>query len=148
MNRWVIKPKEGIEQPQLYPGFISEQEKENRYFPRYKIKRRILIKDSLGNVLTGHAFDISRQGLQFRCSTKVAYQLATARNFTASDRVISYEVKIALPYMNELTECGIHCSVKEITTIDNENMRIGLSFLFFDNDSQSRLDHFIDNLTL
>lgn len=132
----------------FYPGFSLEQDRENRHFPRYKIKRRILIKDLQGSVLTGHAFDISRQGLQFRCTPQIAYQLESAKNNISIEYATDYEVKIALPYMNQLTECGIHCSVKEIIKADDENMRIGLSFLYFDENSQNRLDHFIDNLTM
>ena len=129
-------------------GFDLEQKRENRHFPRYKIKRRILIKDPQGHILTGHAFDISRQGLQFRCSTQIAYQLETTKNTVSRSDISHYEIKIALPYMNELSECGIHCSVKDISKADDENMRIGLSFHYFDKNSQSRLDHFIENLTL
>ncbi len=126
----------------LHTGFAPDQKRESRYFPRYKIKRRILIKDPEGHILTGHAFDISRQGLQFRCQPQVAYQLESSL-LNNND----YVVKIALPYMNELTECGIHCSVKGVRKADEENMRISISFLYFDEDSQSRLNHFIDNLT-
>jgi len=136
------------DQSVFYPEFPLEQEKESRHFPRYKIKRRILVKDLQGNVLTGHAFDISRQGLQFRCTPQIAYQLESASNNMSLNQVSNYEVKIALPYMNQLIECGIHCSVKEIIKADDENMRIGLSIIYFDENSQSRLDHFIDNLTI
>jgi|GEM_PF-7003205 len=62
---------------QFHTSFTAEHRKENRLFPRYKIKRRILIKDPKGHILTGHAFDISRQGLQFRCSPHIAYHLQT-----------------------------------------------------------------------
>ena len=150
MNRQV-SPQESIplrENQQFHPDFVLDQKRESRHFPRYKIKRRILIKDPQGNILTGHAFDISRQGLQFRCSTQIAYQLENAKNTLSRNDVSNYEVKIALPYMNELSECGIHCSIKDISKADDENMRIGLSFHYFDENSQSRLDHFIENLTL
>jgi len=50
--------------------------------------------------------------------------------------------------MNQLAECGIHCSVQEIKKSDDENIRVGFNFLYFDENSQSYLDHFIDNLTL
>lgn len=125
-----------------------KEKRENRHFPRYKIKRRLLIKDTQGHVLTGHAFDISRQGLQFRCAPHVAYRLISGKQSNPSDNLKAHEVKIALPYMNRLMECGIYCSVKDISKADEENMRIGLNFLYFEKNSQSRLNHFIDNLTL
>ncbi len=137
-----------LEIQQFHPDFILDQKRESRHFPRYKIKRRILIKDPNGNILTGHAIDISRQGLQFRCSTQIAYQLENTKNTLSRSDVSHYEVKIALPYMNELSECGIHCSVKDISKADDENMRVGMSFHYFEKNSQSRLNHFIENLTL
>ncbi len=140
--------QDSIEKLQFHTDFTSEQRKECRRFPRYKIKRRILIKDPQGNILTGHAFDISRHGLQFRCSPHIAYQLQASQEMFTRYHNISYEVKIALPYMNQLKECGIYCSVQEIIKADDENMRVGLNFLYFDENSQSHLDHFIDNLTL
>lgn len=132
----------------FYADFASDQYKENRRFPRFKIKRRILIKDHQGHILSGHAVDISRFGLQFRCSPQVAYQLEQAKEKLVDSHKTSFEVKIALPFMNTLEECGIHCSINEVVKADDENMRVGLSFLYFDEDSQSRIDHFIDNLTL
>ncbi len=132
----------------FYADFTSDQYKESRRFPRYKIKRRILIKDHQGHILTGHAIDISRFGLQFRCSPQISYQLEHSKDNLVDTHKTSFEVKIALPYMNTLEECGIHCSLNESIQADDENMRIGLSFLYFDEASQSRIDHFIDNLTL
>ena len=132
----------------FFTGLTTENGKENRHFSRHKIKRRILIKDPHGNIQTGHAFDISRQGLQFRCTQQIAFLLETSSRSRSSGYGTDYEVKIALPFMNKLTECGIYCAIKDVTKADEENMRIGLSFLYFDKDSQSKLDHFIDNLTL
>lgn len=137
-----------IEQSGFHTEFRAEQKQECRNFPRFKIKRRILIRDPQGHILTGHAFDISRQGVQFRCAPRIAYQLEATRGFTNSLNYPDYEVKIALPYMNQLEECTIHCTVTEMRKADEENMRIGLSFLYFDEKSQLRLNHFIDNLTL
>ncbi|MFK8068581.1 MAG: PilZ domain-containing protein [Gammaproteobacteria bacterium] len=129
-----------------YP-FRSLQNKEHREFPRYQIKRRILIKNPDEKVLTGHALDISRQGLQLRCSAKTAYQLETINSSAKKTRSNIYKIKIALPYMNKLAECSFVCTIQTIDKADEENMRIGLKFLHFDQKSQSRLDHFIENLT-
>ncbi len=127
---------------------LTRVKNEKRSFIRYKIKRRVLIRDPEGRVFTGHAYDISKQGLQFRCSPHVACQLETASEQLSPLSSTNFIVKIALPFMNELAECGIHCSVKSVHKADEETMRVGLSFLFFENNSQMRLDHFIDNLTL
>ncbi len=127
--------------------FHSVRNKEHRKYQRYQIKRRILIKNPDEKILTGHAFDISRQGLQLRCSAKTAYQLETMNPSAKKTNNDIYEIKIALPYMNKLSECSFDCAIQAIDKADEENMRIGLKFLYFDQKSQSRLDHFIENLT-
>lgn len=130
-----------------YSSYRREHTKDCRRFQRYKIKRRILIKDANGHILTGHAHDISRQGLQIRCTKKIAYHLKSESQSSKQNSVLC-EIKIALPYMNQLISCGIHCKINSFERFDDENMRIGLGFVFIDKSSQSRLNHFIDNLTL
>lgn len=131
-----------------YSSYRSEFTKETRHFQRYKIKRRILIKDVYGHILTGHAYDISRRGLQIRCTKKIAYHLKSSNSHASHGNSMIYEIKIALPYMNQLISCGIHCKINSFERYDDENIRIGLGFVSIDKSSQSRLNHFIDNLTL
>lgn len=140
-----MNPQDSIKRSSLRSNSI--QNREQRRFYRYKIKRRVLIKNPDGKILTGHAFDISRQGLQLRCHPKTAYQLETANPLLPKNKQKHYEIKISLPYMSRLSECGIHCSIQDIEKADDENMRISITFLSFDKNSQSCLDHFIKNLT-
>jgi hypothetical protein len=120
---------------------------EHRRFSRYKIKRRVLLKDKENRVYSGLAYDISRRGLLLRCSSPVAYELLYKSNHMDLMNPNAYEIKIALPYMNRLTECRIFCKITSHQRINNQYARIGLNFQLIDDDSQERLNHFLNNLS-
>lgn len=120
---------------------------EPRRFPRYKIKRRVLLKDPENRVFTGLAYDISLLGLHLRFSSPVAYELLYKSNHTDLMNPDAYEIKIALPYMNRLTECWMLCKIASHKRISNQYTRIGLDFQLIDDGSKERLNHFLNNLS-
>lgn len=127
-------------------AFHTQEFGHTRRFDRHEIKRRVLIKDPAGNIQTAHAFDISHQGIQVRCSPHIAYQLKSMSDLEQR-QVNRYELKIALPYMNQLVSCGIQCRLTSFERFDRDSVRLGFEFLDFESGTFARLSHFIDNLS-
>lgn len=119
---------------------------EPRRYPRYKIKRKVLLKEADGRVYLGLACDISRLGLHLQCTSQVAYELLYS-NRSSPDNPQTCEIKISLPYMNRLTECWILCKIASHKQLNLHYTRIGLYFQLIDKDNQVSLDHFLNNLT-
>lgn len=129
-------------------SYQSDVTGKTRRFDRHNIKRRVLIKDPSGNIQTAHAFDISHQGIQVRCSPKIAYQLKSLVADLEHPSNKSYELKIALPYMNQLVSCGIKCKLSSFERFDSQTVRLGFEFVDFETGAYSRLNHFIENLSV
>lgn len=127
---------------------INEQYEEQRNYPRLVLDVPVIILCVGGQLVEGHVFDISPDGLQIRCSRKAALVInPAARPITVQDKIM-VNVIFSLPTKTGHKQIKVISQVYYFTLTQDgcdKDAAFGLKFKIFDGTSGRVVEQFIMN---
>ncbi len=127
---------------------INEQYEEQRKYPRLKLDVPVIILCVGQQLIEGHIYDISPDGLQIRCSREAALAINPgAKKITAQDKIM-VNVIFSLPSNTGNEQIKVISNVYYfMLTLDgsNEDVAFGLKFKKFDGTCGRYVERFIEH---
>jgi len=123
---------------------------ERRKFPRIRIDIPIQIQYEKGKFVHARIYDISPDGVQFRCDQMTAQLLHPSGKLIEEDKKPSVFVIFITPYKKVKKEIIVRCQIFYFTLlrgkhIKNRNVAFGLKFNKFEGDGGKYVGWFIYN---
>lgn len=127
-----------------------ESYEERRKFPRIRIDIPMQIQYDKTKFVHTRIYDISPDGIQFRCDQKTAQLLHPSGKLIEEDKKPSVIVIFTVPYKKVKKEIIVRCQILYFTLlsgkhIENENIAFGLKFNKFEGNSGKYAGWFIYN---
>ncbi len=125
---------------------ITEQYEEQRKYPRLRLDVPVIILCVGQQLIEGHIYDISPDGLQIRCSREAALAINPgAKQITVQDKIM-VNVIFSLPSNTGNDQIKVISNVYYFTLThdgSNEDVAFGLKFKKFDETGGKYVENFI-----
>ena len=125
---------------------ITEQYEEQRKYPRLRLDVPVIILCVGQQLIEGHVYDISPDGIQIRCSREAALAINPgAKQITVQDKIM-VNVIFSLPSNTGNDQIKVISTVYYFTLTQdgsNEDVAFGLKFKKFDGTSGRYVEQFI-----
>jgi len=120
---------------------------DRRQTPRYEIKLSVDLVLDNGSILIANTRNISNSGLQIICDTWVTDEIEPRgiQNHTISH--IRLKAVTELPVGDETKKLYANCRIMSVQRVSQDEYRLNLVFIDFENGTEKILDEFLDQYT-
>lgn len=123
---------------------ILKQYEERRSYPRIELKRNAVVTTEAEEKLSVQVHDISKDGIQLRCSRENAAKLHPSGKRITEDTAPELKLTIALPCSDSQHVFTANGKLKYLVRLEDDIFAIGLYFNKLSNNSQKAIEGFIE----
>lgn len=118
---------------------------DRRDFPRIETEHSVELVDADGGVFPTLALDLSLTGMQLLCDGPTAERIAPGGETSVNGEPREFDVRLRVRlHDGGRRRLKIRCQVMSLREVQNDEYRIGLKFVRFDEDSYHTLEAYVD----